>query len=210
MEKLKKFIKVYRVVLKWFSIVAGSYSSILLLITVWFPEHYSLGTQAKAMWLLVLSFCGIIFDSFCKEHEKRIREYEETLDGSKQLNESYEEFIQTLKETIDIRDRTIDAQKKLIDKLEVQKSIMSEIILKCEAAPKCQKGGAYMRTWLKEVRLKSKRTMKDIATAAGISECYYSQIESGARDASVTVAKKIANVLGFPWEKFFDDAVEWA
>ena len=50
-----------------------------------------------------------------------------------------------------------------------------------------------------------KKTMKDIATEADISECYYSQIESGARDASVTVAKKIANVLGFPWEKFFED-----
>ena len=62
-----------------------------------------------------------------------------------------------------------------------------------------------MRKWLKEIRLNAKKTMKDIATEADISECYYSQIESGARDASVTVAKKIANVLGFPWEKFFED-----
>ena len=62
-----------------------------------------------------------------------------------------------------------------------------------------------MRTCLKEARQKFGKTMKQIADAAGISECYYCQIETGARNASVPVAKKIAEVLELPWEKFFEE-----
>lgn len=61
-----------------------------------------------------------------------------------------------------------------------------------------------MRGWLKELRRSAQLTMKELAAKAGISECYYSQIESGHRRASVAVAKKIAAVLDVPWEKFFE------
>ena len=61
-----------------------------------------------------------------------------------------------------------------------------------------------MRTWLRKIRLEKKFTMKTLAIKAGISECYYSQIENGARDCPVKTAKKIAEVLGFDWQKFFE------
>ena len=61
-----------------------------------------------------------------------------------------------------------------------------------------------MRKWLKEIRLNAKKTMKDIATEADISECYYSQIESGARDASVTVAKKVFVMSAVARQGIFD------
>ena len=61
-----------------------------------------------------------------------------------------------------------------------------------------------MRTWLKELRIEKKLTMKALSSAAGISECYYSQIENGNRNASVKIAKSIAGVIGVNWEKFFE------
>lgn len=67
-----------------------------------------------------------------------------------------------------------------------------------------------MRPWLKEARKKCGFTMKQVATAAEISECYYSQIEGGSRNCPVQTAKKIAEVLGFPWTLFFNDSTESA
>ena len=61
-----------------------------------------------------------------------------------------------------------------------------------------------MRTWLKDLRIQSGKTMKNVADSAGISESFYSQIENGIRNASVSVAKKIAEILGFNWQKFFE------
>lgn len=61
-----------------------------------------------------------------------------------------------------------------------------------------------MRDWLKKVRTEKGLTLKNVSKAAGISECYYSQIENGRRNASPYVAKKIATVLGIQWEKFFE------
>ena len=61
-----------------------------------------------------------------------------------------------------------------------------------------------MRKWLKEQREEKKFTMKTVADKAEISECYYNQIENGTRNCPVKTAKKIANALGFPWEKFFE------
>jgi transcriptional regulator with XRE-family HTH domain len=65
-------------------------------------------------------------------------------------------------------------------------------------------GGAKMREWLKKMREQKCLTMKTVAVAAGISECYYSQIEGGTRNCPVNTAKKIAEVLGFDWQKFFE------
>jgi transcriptional regulator with XRE-family HTH domain len=38
-----------------------------------------------------------------------------------------------------------------------------------------------------------------------ITQPSYSNIEMGKRNPSVDAAKKIANVLGFPWARFYED-----
>ena len=62
-----------------------------------------------------------------------------------------------------------------------------------------------MRTWLKEIREGKGLSMHVVAKGAGIAECYYCQIENGTRNASVKVAKRIAEFLGFSWQKFFEE-----
>lgn len=62
-----------------------------------------------------------------------------------------------------------------------------------------------MREWLKKMRTQKSMTMKKVASSAGISECFYSQIESGKRNPTVDVAKSIAKTLGFSWERFYED-----
>ncbi|GIM46996.1 putative HTH-type transcriptional regulator YqaF [Collibacillus ludicampi] len=59
------------------------------------------------------------------------------------------------------------------------------------------------RTWLTTARTERNLTHQELADMAGISRSYYTQIESGLRNPSVEVAKKIADVLGFKWTIFF-------
>ncbi len=59
------------------------------------------------------------------------------------------------------------------------------------------------RYWLIEKR--AHLTQEKIALEIGISRSAYSNIESGHRDPSVVVAKKIANELQFDWTLFFKD-----
>ena len=61
-----------------------------------------------------------------------------------------------------------------------------------------------MREWLKKIRLEKGMTQEECATVCGISRQYYNFIELGARNASVPVAKKIAEALGFSWQRFFE------
>jgi transcriptional regulator with XRE-family HTH domain len=61
------------------------------------------------------------------------------------------------------------------------------------------------RNWLKVKRLKLGLKQKDVAEAAGIQRAYYTMIESGVRDPSVDVAKKISDVIGFEWPIFFEE-----
>ena len=61
-----------------------------------------------------------------------------------------------------------------------------------------------IRAWLEKIRTKKKMTMREVATAAGISECYYSQIESGKRNVPVPTAKAIGAALDFDWQKFYE------
>ncbi len=61
-----------------------------------------------------------------------------------------------------------------------------------------------MRNWLIELRHDAGLTQEELATTCGISRQYYGFIESGDRNASVSVAKKIAAALGFSWQKFFE------
>lgn len=59
------------------------------------------------------------------------------------------------------------------------------------------------RNWL--IRIRGDLTQEQVAQMAGISRGAYSNIESGKRDPSVTMAKKIAKALGFDWMIFFDE-----
>lgn len=64
------------------------------------------------------------------------------------------------------------------------------------------------RQWLKTLRLKKKLKQADIATAVGISIQQYCAIETGYRNPSTSVAKRIAAYLGFPWTLFYEDISE--
>ena len=61
-----------------------------------------------------------------------------------------------------------------------------------------------MENSLKKKRQTEKKTMKEIASAAGISESYYCLIENGERIPPVKTAKKIAEVLGIDWTRFYE------
>lgn len=62
-----------------------------------------------------------------------------------------------------------------------------------------------MRDWLKKIRENAGYTQGGIAADAKISKSYYEKIESGDRGVPVDTAKKIASVLGFDWQLFYED-----
>lgn len=62
-----------------------------------------------------------------------------------------------------------------------------------------------IRTWLKELRLQQGFTHDEVAKESGIKRAYYTMIEQGNRNPSVSVAKSIAGTLGFNWTIFFDN-----
>ena len=61
------------------------------------------------------------------------------------------------------------------------------------------------RDWLISARKDRGLIQEQVAHESGISRQYYALIESGERGAPVHTAKKIAAVLGFPWEKFYEE-----
>lgn len=60
------------------------------------------------------------------------------------------------------------------------------------------------RTWLKKIRLQKGMTQQDVAVKAKIERSYYTMIEQGKRNPSVTVAKEIAKTLEIDWTIFFE------
>ena len=58
---------------------------------------------------------------------------------------------------------------------------------------------------LKAVRVGKGLTGEDVCREAGISPSGLSMIETGKRRPSVSLAKRIAAVLGFDWTLFFED-----
>ena len=60
-----------------------------------------------------------------------------------------------------------------------------------------------MRDWL--VTLRAGRSQSKVAKEIGIAQSTYASIETGYRTPSVETAKKIADVLGFPWTRFFEN-----
>lgn len=57
---------------------------------------------------------------------------------------------------------------------------------------------------LRVIRKKRGMTMKQLGELTGLSESYISKLENMERRPSVDAAKKIAEVLEFPWFRFFD------
>ena len=56
---------------------------------------------------------------------------------------------------------------------------------------------------LRRVRLARRRTLRDVATHADISEGFLSQIERGRANASIVTLRRIANVLGVSMGELF-------
>lgn len=66
------------------------------------------------------------------------------------------------------------------------------------------------RYWLEEIRKAAGFKQYEIAEKAGISRGYYSAIENGIRKAPGEVALKIATVLNFSMDKFYQEEIkEW-
>lgn len=67
-----------------------------------------------------------------------------------------------------------------------------------------------MRDWLKQIRAEKSMTQMQVAEAAGISGNYYCYIETGERGNPLPVptAKKIAEVLNFDWQRFYEEGEE--
>lgn len=57
---------------------------------------------------------------------------------------------------------------------------------------------------LRYIRKQRGMTMKQLGELTGLSESYISLLENMERRPSVDAAKKIAEVLEFPWFRFFD------
>lgn len=57
--------------------------------------------------------------------------------------------------------------------------------------------------WIKEIR--GTKSQQAVADEIGIAQSTYASIEVGSRKPSVTMAKRIAAVLGFDWTRFYED-----
>lgn len=63
---------------------------------------------------------------------------------------------------------------------------------------------ANARIWLIAIRKNHQLTQAQAAKKCGISRSHFAQIESGQRNPSVKVAKRIAVNLNFHWVIFFE------
>ena len=63
-----------------------------------------------------------------------------------------------------------------------------------------------MRDWL--ITIRGDHSQQAVANKIGMSQSGYASIETGARNPSVSMAKKIAAALGFDWTLFFRDKEE--
>lgn len=60
-----------------------------------------------------------------------------------------------------------------------------------------------IRKWLVDIR--GKRTQLEVAKLCGISQNFYSCLETGERNPSVATAKEIGAALGFDWVLFYGE-----
>ncbi|HWO75556.1 MAG TPA: helix-turn-helix transcriptional regulator [Bacillus sp. (in: firmicutes)] len=77
------------------------------------------------------------------------------------------------------------------------------IIIKVLNCPKENKSAAP-RDWLKDIRNQKGYSHSKIAENCSFSRPFYSSVEAGVKNPSVGTAKEIAQILDFPWTKFFE------
>lgn len=58
-------------------------------------------------------------------------------------------------------------------------------------------------SWMSEIR--GGRSQYEMAREIGIPQSTYASIETGARNPSVSMAKRIAAVMGFEWTRFYEE-----
>ena len=63
-----------------------------------------------------------------------------------------------------------------------------------------------MRDWMKRARIDAGLTMKETAEKIGVSESYYSMIESGNRQKGMdlSLAQKLSEAFGIPMKTILD------
>ena len=65
-----------------------------------------------------------------------------------------------------------------------------------------------MRSWLRQIRTDKGATQEMVARAAGISRCYYTQIElSAQKGLHPDTAMRIAGYLEFDWTIFYKGSI---
>ena len=64
-----------------------------------------------------------------------------------------------------------------------------------------------MDSWIKDLRMEKGMTQEQVARQVGIARTYYTIIENNrpARSPTVHVVQRIADVLGFPWERYYNE-----
>ena len=62
-----------------------------------------------------------------------------------------------------------------------------------------------MREWLFKLRTSRGMSQAKCGAACGITQAMYGMIERGERNPSVKTAKRISEMFGFPWTKFFEN-----
>ena len=60
-------------------------------------------------------------------------------------------------------------------------------------------------SWLFDKRTEKNLTQEQVSRRIGISRAAYANIENGARNPSVAVAKRLGKTLGVKWTKFFEE-----
>ena len=61
------------------------------------------------------------------------------------------------------------------------------------------------REWLIAFRNAKGLSQEEVSEAIGVSPSTYSSYEVGVRTPKPRIAKKIANIFGFKWTKFYED-----
>lgn len=65
-----------------------------------------------------------------------------------------------------------------------------------------------MRDWLRKKRAEQRLSEMEVARRAGIAQPFYHNIEMEYKNPSVNTAKKIGEILGFDWTRFYEEPKE--
>ncbi len=124
MEKFKKFMKVYMLVLKWGVWGCGLFSTILLLISC-FTDRISPRRQIELVGICLICLVMWTVVSVIEGYEEKIRLYKEISARDEEIQERQDELIQKQRELIQKQrenlvraDTIIDQKQRMIEELE--------------------------------------------------------------------------------------------